>query len=359
MDEGHDCILTITDRVGADLRLIECNLTMSAEDLALAFFNNWYCENGLPLNMFCDRDKLFMSRFWKALTKLTGVKMNMSSAYHPQTDGSSERTNKTLNQALRYHVKRNQHGWVKALPRIRFAIMNTVNAATGFSNFQLHLGRSPRVIPPIVPNALPVELGSAATRAEEIIQQINDDVDAARDNLMLAKVFQAHNANENRGPEVEYKINDLVMLSTTNRRQMYKKKGEKRAAKFFPRWDGPYRITAANPATSSYTLDMGQQTNVFPTFHSSQLKPHKRNDAELFPAREMPRPGPVVTADGLQEHEIDHILDARKRGKGWQFLIRWYGYGPEDDEWLPARNLEDCEALDKWYAAGGDGPAAR
>ena len=140
---------------------------------------------------------------------------------------------------------------------------------------------------------------------------------------------------------------------------MYKKKGEKRAAKFFPRWDGPYRITAANPAASSYTIDMGQHTNVFPTFHSSQIKPYKPNDADLFPSRQMPKPRPVVTAEGLQEHEIDHIVEACRRGKGWQFLVRWYGYSVEDDEWLPARDLEDCEALDKWYAAGGDGPAAR
>jgi hypothetical protein len=64
----------------------------------------------------------------------------MSSAYHPQMGGSSEQTNKTVHQSLCYHVKRSQKGWVRALPRIRFAMMNTVNASTGFSNFQLHLG---------------------------------------------------------------------------------------------------------------------------------------------------------------------------------------------------------------------------
>ena len=70
----------------------------------MLFFNHWFCENGLPTEIVSDRDKLFVSRFWNALSTLCGVKLKMSSAYHPQTDGSSERTNKTVNQSLRYHV---------------------------------------------------------------------------------------------------------------------------------------------------------------------------------------------------------------------------------------------------------------
>jgi hypothetical protein len=67
----------------------------------------------------------------------------MSSLYHLEMDGASERTNKTINQSLRYYVDRNHKGWVRALPRVHFHIMNTMNASTGFSPFQLHLGRSP------------------------------------------------------------------------------------------------------------------------------------------------------------------------------------------------------------------------
>jgi hypothetical protein len=74
----------------------------------------------------------------------------MSAAWHPETDGASERTNKTVNQALCFHVARNQTGWVRALPRVCFDMMNTVNVSTGFSGFQLRMGRSPRVIPPLI-----------------------------------------------------------------------------------------------------------------------------------------------------------------------------------------------------------------
>jgi len=139
VDEGFDMIVTLTDGLGADIRILPCHSTASAEDVAHIFFDNWYCDNGLPLDIVSDRDKLFVSKFWKALHVLTGTKIKMSTAYHPETDGASERTNKTVNQMLRYHVERNQSGWVRALPLVRFNIMNTINKSTGFSPFQLRM----------------------------------------------------------------------------------------------------------------------------------------------------------------------------------------------------------------------------
>lgn len=344
LDDGFDCILSITDRLGSDVRIIPTNITITAEELALTFFNHWYCENGLPSDIVCDRDKLFVSRFWKALSKLTGVKFKMSTAYHPETDGSSERSNKTINQMLRYHVRRNQKGWVRALPRIRFQIMNTVNSSTGFSGFQLHLGRSPRIIPPLFTTDMPEDLQDAAKLATNLLNQLANDVTEAQDNLLQAKISQAHHADTSRRPDPHYEVNDLVMLSTANRRHEYKKKGEKRTAKFFPRWDGPYRITHVHPEASTYTLDI--PTNAFPVYHVSELKTHHANDPLLFPSRELTQPAPILTADGLEEYLVDEILDVRRRGRGWQFLVRWHGYGPQHDLWIAARELDDCKALD-------------
>jgi len=353
MDNTFDCILTITDRLGTDVRIIPTHTDITAEELAVLFFDNWYCENGLPNSIVCDRDKLFISRFWRALTKLTGVKLKMSSAYHPETDGASERSNKTVNQLLRFHVKRNQKGWVRALPRIRFQIMNTVNSSTKFSGFQLHLGRSPRVIPPIVPLQLPPDLMDAADTAVKTILRLTDDVAEARDNLLLTKVTQSFHADASRNPNPNYKVGDLVMLSTKHRRHEYKKKGKKRTAKFFPRWDGPYQITHSHPEASSYTLDI--RTNAYPVFHASKLKTHLANDPTLFLSREFSQPGPILMADGLEEHTVEEIIDSRRRGCGWQFLVRWLGYGPHHNKWLPATELKDCEVLDLWYQIGGDG----
>ena len=117
LDEGYDCILLMTDRLGSDIRIIPTHLDIMAEDLALLFFNNWYCKNGLPKDIISNHDKLFVSKFWCALHVLTSVKLKLSSAYHPETDGTSKHSNKTINQCICYHVRQNQKGWVRAVMR--------------------------------------------------------------------------------------------------------------------------------------------------------------------------------------------------------------------------------------------------
>ena len=271
----------------------------TAEDTALLVFNHWYCMNGLPLDIVSDRDKLFMSRFWKALFQLTGEKLKMSSGYHPETDGASKRTNKMVNRAIHFHVERNQKGWVCALPRICFCTMNTINASMGYSGFQLRLGQSPCIIPPIVPSHLSPKLCSAGPAAETVIAQLQNHVADAKDNLLLAKVAQAHYVKPSCADKIVYKVGNKVMLSTFHRRQEYKQRGEKRVVKFFPWWDGPFTIINMN-TESSYKLD---NNNEYP-YYSSQLKPFHANDTQLFPSREHPKPGPVMTNDGLMEHEL-------------------------------------------------------
>ena len=96
-------------------------------------------------------------------------------------------------------------------------MMNSVNASTGFSHFQLHIGRSPWVIPPIIPLDLPPTLRSASSHVEEVISCINLDVNEAQDNLIAIKAFQAHYANKSHGLEVIYAVGDHVMLSTFHR----------------------------------------------------------------------------------------------------------------------------------------------
>ena len=72
------------------------------------------------------------------------------------------------------------------------------------------------------------------------------------------------------------------------------------------------------------------------------------NNQELFPSQELARPGPIVTPNSQLENFIDRILDEKKVGWSTKYLVQWVGYGPEDDEWLSRKELEECEALDKW-----------
>jgi hypothetical protein len=184
-------------------------------------------------------------------------------------------------------------------------MMNLVNASTSFSNFQLHLKQSPRLIPPIVPAKLLGDLHLAATRAKDLMSKINMDILEVQDHLLQAKKFQEHYTNTTCGHKFVYQVGNMVMLSTFNRWREYCIKGEKCTAKFFPRWDGPYKVTAVHPQLSSYTINLSPDCNDFPTYYASELKLHVQNDTLLFPSREHSRPGPMLTSEGLREHEIN------------------------------------------------------
>ena len=346
LDNGYDTIITITDRMGSDIQIIPTVSTLTADKLAEIFFDKWYCENGLPLDIVSDRDKLFMSNFWKTLHKLTGVKLKLSTSYHPETDGSSERTNRTVIQCIRFAVERDQLGWVKALLKIRFDIMNTVNKSTGFSPFQLRFGRSPRVLPPLFPS----EITTPADKlAHDLLQRMQLTVSEAQDNLISAKVSQAFHANKSRSLIFPFKVGDRVVLSTVHRRREIRANDPNRVAKFMPRFDGPFLIKHTDEKHSTVTLDLPNLPNLFPVFHTSEVKPFTENNDSLFPSRALIPPEPV-TLNGQQEFFIDKIVDERKRGKKTLYKVRWQGEGPEGDLWLPAEELSECEALDRWIS---------
>ncbi|KAJ3537343.1 hypothetical protein NM688_g6704 [Phlebia brevispora] len=267
-DDSYNYILSMTDRLGSDLRLVPCCTDLTATKLAELFFREWYCENDLPLEIIFDHDKLFVSQFWHTLHRLTGVKLKMSTAFHPQTDSSSERSNRTIIQALRYHVARNQKD----------------------------------------------DDPSITWLAADIACQIDIDVMEAQDNLLLAKTQQAFHADKHRGPEVIYKA-----------------------------WLD----------SSVYTLDLPESSHIFPTFHGSLLRPFIPNDDTLFPHRAHEQPGPIVGPRGQEEFFVERILDRRRRGRRWQYLVRWRGYGPEHDQWLPRAEVEDLAALDAFFTEHG------
>ncbi len=210
---------------------------ITAPQLVYLFFDHWYCENGLPLKIISDRDKPFLSQFLKALHTQTGIKLKMSTAYQLETDGSSKQMNKTVVQALHFYIARNQQGWVRALPRVRFDLMNTVNKSTGFSPFQLLLGCSPWILPPLL---LQQTTSDDEEKAESIIHHIHEDVCQAKDNLIVAKIAQAVQANKSHSDNPHFKVGDFVMLSTTNHHREYHQHSDGRTAKLMPHFDSKY-----------------------------------------------------------------------------------------------------------------------
>jgi hypothetical protein len=123
---------------------------------------------------------------------------------------------------------------------------------------------------------------------------------------------------------------------------------DSRAAKFMPRFDGPFEVTKAFPESSTYTLHLPEATKIYQTFHSSLLRPYIENDNILFPSCKFDRP---VTAEGETEYFINcnlKIIDECTHRRGKQFLVRWLGYGPEADLWLPHHKLTHTKAYANW-----------
>lgn len=143
-DGMFDSITVVICLLTSMVHLIPSRTNYEASQLAELMFEHIYKLHGLPRNIISDRDVLFTSTFWKQLHRLIGTKLRLSSAYHPQSDGSTERANRTITQMLRQCVHSNQRDWVAKLPAIEFAINSARSESTGFAPFFLNFGRLPR-----------------------------------------------------------------------------------------------------------------------------------------------------------------------------------------------------------------------
>ncbi|CAI7878198.1 unnamed protein product [Closterium sp. NIES-54] len=140
---GHDSILVVIDKFSKMGHFIPTNATATAEATARLFFDRIITIHGIPATLISDRDPKFTSKFWKELMGLLGTKLAMSSAYHPQTDGQTERLNQVVEQLLRTACKDDVSHWDTQLPTLEFAYNNASHAATGKTPFFLCYGREP------------------------------------------------------------------------------------------------------------------------------------------------------------------------------------------------------------------------
>jgi hypothetical protein len=150
---------------------------------------------------------------------------------------------------------------VRSLPKVRFNIINVVNASMSFSLFNLKSGHSPQLIPLLLHRSrvfhiivTPSDTTPEETAAQAINAQLEMDIQEVRDLLMAAKILQSHYVNVNWDSEPTFEVGDKIMLAIKNRQREYMQGQIKQIAKFMPRFDGPYEITTAHPEPSNYIL---------------------------------------------------------------------------------------------------------
>ena len=128
-DKGSDCIATFVDRLSKFVYYVPCSVNITAPELADVFIRTVVCNHGMPSRIVSDRDPRFLSHFWQALVTALQCKHSLSSSYHPETDGQSERFHRSLHQVMRCYVAPHQRDWERWLPFAQFALNSTRSAS--------------------------------------------------------------------------------------------------------------------------------------------------------------------------------------------------------------------------------------
>jgi hypothetical protein len=312
---------------------------VNAPDTARLFFDHVVRYHGLPSTIVSDRDARFTSLFWRSLFDLFGTKISLSTAFHPQSDGQTERTNRTLEEMLRAYVSPRQDEWDKFLPAVEFAYNNSTQASTKFSPFYLVNGQHPRTPSDFINTRTLNE--STVPAASEFADTIAKTIQTATEHLRKAQERQTRYANQKRRDET-LKIGDQILLSTGHLHLTHlpASASRKLAAKYI----GPYPIESVISPVA-YKLTLPPTLRIHPVFHVSRLKPyHSSND----PSRQDSRPDPIEV-DGEPEFEVETILDKRIRRKKVQYLVKWAGYPVHDATWEPLDNLQNAMDMVKQY----------
>lgn len=336
---GFDSITVFIDRFTKMVHCCPSKTTDTAKDVARLFLDTVFRLHGLPESIVSDRDVRFKSKFWQELHRLLGTKLSMSTAFHPATNGQTERANQVLGGLLRIFVNHHQDNWDSLLPLAEFSINNPKASGTSLTPFFANLGYHPRT-----PTSTDTSVIHDVQLSIDEIKAIDKFI---QDNIMVAQDQQKSQADKHR---IEHNIlpGDMVLLSTQN--IVAASDRLRQSKKLLPKFIGPYKvIKIVSPV--SFQLDLPEDLKIHPIFHVSLLK--KYQDPSSFSSdREVPsRPAPIEV-EGEQEFEVEAILNERRvRGKV-EYLVKWRGYPEFEATWEPEENLSNSpEIMENWKKA--------
>ena len=336
---GYDAIVVFVDRLTKRVHLAPTYTSVSAEGMAELFYDTVFKHHGVPRVLISDRDPRFTSTFWKSLTSLIGTKIALSTANHPQTDGQTERTNKTIEAMLRAFVSPHQHDWDKYLPSAEFAYNESKQDSTGFPPFFMEYGQMPHTPMALIPPQpiTPTEsLDDYTSRMTSIIEQ-------AQRSLQAAQSKQSHYANRHRRHHT-FHPGDKVLLSGSfisnlpNTAQAHGA-GRKLASKYW----GPFEVEHVINDVA-IRLKLPATWNIHPVIHASHLIPWHEG-SRYFPERQPLPPDPEVIDE--EEHYLVEAFRAhRRRRNTLEYLVKWAGYPEEENTWRPAHELQEDMSSD-------------
>jgi len=301
--KGNTTVLTVVDRFSKMAHFIPLLRLPSAKKTAEVMLTRVFRIHGFPSDIVSDRGPQFISNFWKEFCQLLGATVSLSSGYHPQSNGQTERLNQDLETCLRCLVSQKQTTWSDHLTWIEYAHNTLPSAATGLSPFQCANGYQPPLFP--------------ANEEEVKVPSVHAMVHCrrvwagARQALLRTSARMKSAADRHRRAAPLYRPGQKAWLSTKDLPLHVHSK------KLAPRFVGPFPISRViNPV--SVHLKLPRSLRVHPTFHVSKLKPVR--ESTLVPTSKPPPPPRIIEGGPVYT----------KRGRGRQLLVDWEGYGTEE-----------------------------
>ncbi|SCZ91572.1 BZ3500_MvSof-1268-A1-R1_Chr1-2g01497 [Microbotryum saponariae] len=308
---GFDSVLVVVDRLTKEAHFIPARKSDTSKTLASQFKTHIFQLHGLPGDIVSDRGTTFTSSWWTEFLKMLDIRPNLSTAFHPESDGQTERTNQILKHYLRHFCDYHQDDWHDLLPLAEFSYNNSFHSSIGMTPFFASRGYHPRL-----------EVTLQETPVPDVRQHLaglRNAQQLAQDQIRRSQESHARYANLRRAPTPPLVLGQQVMLNRRNIRTT------RRSSKLDSNKLGPFAIKRIiNPV--AYELDLPLTMRIHPVFHVSLLEPYRPNTL----------PSPFV---------VERILDSRVRHGLLQYFIDWTGYGPQDREWVDASNFDDDDAL--------------
>ena len=297
-------------------------------------------HHGLPNSITSDRGRQFVAKFWREVCHRLGTTVKLSTSFHPQTDGQTERANQELEQYLRMFCTYLQHDWGRWLPIGEVARNNrfsdTIQMTPWFANKAEHprLGIEP---PNPIEGLAPAEARQAIA-ANALIDKMAEIQSHLTEQMAWAQAYQAQYADERRAHAPNYQVGDQVWLDTRNlsTRRPSKKLDNK--------YDGPFKILQ-KISSHAYKLELPRTWTCHDVFNVSMLRPAA---SDPLPGQKLPPPLPETDEDGNEMFEPEEVLDSRRRYNRIQYLVKWVGF--EDPEWNDLEAMTDApEQVNRYH----------